>query len=127
MLDVIVIEKGQAREIVLDALRERGYDIAVGLAGGALAHVDLEAPPSSACHAIAEAVATLEARFEAAADTTGLYRFVLDAVEKRLIEGVLGRTSGNQLAAARLLGINRNALRSHIRRLGIDVRHYSSR
>ena len=50
-----------------------------------------------------------------------LYRFVLTAVEKPLIKKVLEKTEGNQLKAARILGINRNTLRSHIRKLGITV------
>ncbi|MFC1703189.1 helix-turn-helix domain-containing protein [Candidatus Omnitrophota bacterium] len=50
-----------------------------------------------------------------------LYKFVIEMVEKPLIERVLERTDGNQLKAARILGINRNTLRAKIKRLGIDV------
>lgn len=53
-----------------------------------------------------------------------LYKSVLAAVEKPLIEHVLERTSGNQLKAARILGMNRNTIRSKIKRLGIDTRNY---
>jgi DNA-binding protein Fis len=51
----------------------------------------------------------------------GLYRFVINAVEKPLIESVLNKTDGNKLKAAKLLGINRNTLHSKIKRLGIEV------
>ncbi len=49
-----------------------------------------------------------------------LYKFVLDAIEKPLIERALERTYGNQLKAAKILGINRNTIRAKIKRLGID-------
>jgi len=50
-----------------------------------------------------------------------LYRSVLEVIEKPLIEQVLGRTRGNQLKAARVLGINRNTMRAKIRKLGIEA------
>ena len=50
-----------------------------------------------------------------------LYKSVLEAVEKPLIEQTLERTEGNQLMAARILGINRNTIRAKIKKLGIDV------
>jgi len=53
-----------------------------------------------------------------------LYRSVLETVEKPLIEYALEQSRGNQLRAARTLGINRNTLRSKIKRLGIDARKW---
>lgn len=50
-----------------------------------------------------------------------LYKSVVEAVEKPLIEHTLERTEGNQLMAARILGINRNTMRAKIKKLGIDV------
>jgi len=50
-----------------------------------------------------------------------LYKSVLEAIEKPLIEQTLERTDGNQLKAARILGINRNTMRAKIKKLGIDV------
>ncbi|MDD2689476.1 MAG: helix-turn-helix domain-containing protein [Candidatus Omnitrophica bacterium] len=49
-----------------------------------------------------------------------LYKYVLEAVEKPLIERALERTYGNQLKAAKILGINRNTIRTKIKKLGID-------
>ena len=43
------------------------------------------------------------------------------SVEKPLIERALKRTWGNQLKAARILGINRNTMRAKIKKLAIDV------
>jgi two-component system nitrogen regulation response regulator GlnG len=49
-----------------------------------------------------------------------LYKYVLEIVEKPLIEHALERTYGNQLKAAKILGINRNTIRAKIKKLGID-------
>ena len=49
-----------------------------------------------------------------------LYKSILEAVEKPLIEHILERAEGNQLKAARILGINRNTMRAKIRKLGIN-------
>ena len=51
----------------------------------------------------------------------GLYDRVLREVERPLIELTLGATRGNQLRAAKLLGLNRNTLRKKIRDLDIQV------
>ncbi len=48
-----------------------------------------------------------------------LYHTVFNLVERPLLEVVLRETGGNQLRAARLLGINRNTLRKRIQALGI--------
>lgn len=52
---------------------------------------------------------------------SGVYRKVIDSVEKKLIESVLEKTEGNQLHAAEILGINRNTLRAKIRKYGISA------
>lgn len=52
---------------------------------------------------------------------TGLYGRVLREVEGPLISLSLEATRGNQLKAARLLGLNRNTLRKKIRKLDIRV------
>lgn len=48
-----------------------------------------------------------------------LHSHVINQVERPLIELVLEQTRGNQLQAARILGINRNTLRKKIRALSI--------
>jgi two-component system nitrogen regulation response regulator GlnG len=50
-----------------------------------------------------------------------LYKSVLEAIERPLLEIVLERTEGNQLKAARILGLNRNTMRSKIKKLGINA------
>jgi two-component system nitrogen regulation response regulator GlnG len=49
------------------------------------------------------------------------YRELLERVERPLIEAALARTEGNQIRAARVLGINRNTLRKKIVDLGIAL------
>ncbi|MBN1913276.1 MAG: hypothetical protein JW788_02635 [Candidatus Omnitrophica bacterium] len=53
-----------------------------------------------------------------------LYRSVVEATEKPLIEEILARTKGNQLRAAKILGINRNTMHSKIKKLGINPDMY---
>jgi len=50
-----------------------------------------------------------------------IYHVMLDALDKSLITNTLVITFGNQIKAARLLGINRNTLRAKIKKLGISL------
>ncbi|MBI2346957.1 MAG: sigma-54-dependent Fis family transcriptional regulator [Deltaproteobacteria bacterium] len=51
-------------------------------------------------------------------DVRDLYTTVLEKVERPLLRLVMKRTGGNQVRAARILGINRNTLRARLRALG---------
>jgi two-component system nitrogen regulation response regulator GlnG len=51
----------------------------------------------------------------------GLYDRILREVERPLLELCLAATKGNQIRAAKLLGLNRNTLRKKIRDLDIQV------
>ncbi len=51
----------------------------------------------------------------------GLYAYLLKEIEQPLIEETLRRLKGNQLQAAKLLGINRNTLRRKIKALNISL------
>ncbi|MDD5561016.1 MAG: helix-turn-helix domain-containing protein [Candidatus Omnitrophica bacterium] len=51
-----------------------------------------------------------------------IYHIMLDALDRSLITNTLMITFGNQIKAARLLGINRNTLRAKIKKLGISLR-----
>lgn len=53
-----------------------------------------------------------------------LYKTIVEAVEKPMIECALSRRDGNQLKAARDLGINRNTIRAKIKKLGINTHIY---
>ena len=57
---------------------------------------------------------------------SGLYSRILREVERPMIEMSLAATRGNQLQAARLLGLNRNTLRKKIRELEITTGQHRS-
>ena len=65
----------------------------------------------------------LEAFIEArlAAGTQALYAEALERLERLLLTRVLRQTGGNQLQAAKILGITRGSLRTKIRDLGIRI------
>ncbi|WP_230630931.1 nitrogen regulation protein NR(I) [Sphingomonas sp. Leaf37] len=75
---------------------------------------------------IAEAVRYLVERIARerpdALDDGTLYDRVIGEVERPLIETMLARHAGNQLRAARALGLNRNTLRKRLDTLGINAR-----
>lgn len=54
-------------------------------------------------------------------DAEGLHAEVIDQVERILLMRVLNHTSGNQVQAARILGITRGSLRTKVRALGITI------
>jgi len=66
----------------------------------------------------------LQALFTAHGDRLppdGMYDRVISEVERPLLSLALGATRGNQLRAARLLGLNRNTLRKKIKDLDVPV------
>jgi two-component system nitrogen regulation response regulator GlnG len=56
-----------------------------------------------------------------AAGSEALYAETLELVERELLVRVLRHTGGNQLQAARILGITRGSVRTKIRALGITI------
>lgn len=63
-----------------------------------------------------------EQQKEAQVEINGLYGIVLEQVEKPLIEMSLNVCHGNQVKAAKLLGINRNTLKKKIDIYKIRIR-----
>ncbi|MCX5750411.1 MAG: hypothetical protein NT099_01875 [Candidatus Saganbacteria bacterium] len=47
------------------------------------------------------------------------YRYIVESIERTLLAKAFTYTHGNQLEAARILGINRNTLRTKLKKLGI--------
>lgn len=71
----------------------------------------------NASHSLAQAVETaLEHYFESlnGETPTGLHKMVIFEVEKSLFESVMKLAQGNQSEAAKMLGINRNTLRTRL-------------
>ena len=55
-----------------------------------------------------------------------LYSLVIERVERPLIELTLQAVRGNQIRAAKILGINRNTLRKKITDLHVNIKKPSS-
>jgi len=69
--------------------------------------------------ALVDAALLTLVREVAVAESGKLYRSILARIELPLLRQVLELSGGNQLKAARLLGINRNTLRKRLRILGL--------
>src|SRR5437870_7231821 len=76
--------------------------------------------------ALAETVPQLVDRLSTARPAR-LYRDALELLERPLLGHVLSMTGGNQLRAARLLGLNRNTLRKRCRELRLALPGRSGR
>ena len=72
----------------------------------------------AAGRALTKAIQTL-AEHLAAARPGHVYREMLALVERPLLAHMLSLTEGNQVRAARLLGVNRNTLHKRARQLGL--------
>ena len=87
--------------------------------------LETEPKPSEGQHSLAEAVERHLGRYLAlhgdALPPDGLYPRVLREMERPLITLSLAATGGNQIKAARLLGLNRNTLRKKLRDLSIPA------
>lgn len=53
-----------------------------------------------------------------------IYSKVIDDIESRLIKKALEYSFGNQVLAAKMLGINRNTLHTKVKKLNIDVESF---
>ncbi|MBN3039094.1 MAG: hypothetical protein JW869_06765 [Candidatus Omnitrophica bacterium] len=57
-------------------------------------------------------------------DSGHIYDDTISSIERAIISKALKRTEGNQIQAARLLGLNRNTLHKKIQKLDIDVERF---
>lgn len=71
--------------------------------------------------AVARTLAGVFAEYRPALPPDGLYDRIIGAVEAPLLRQVLAAVGGNQLRAAKLLGLNRNTLRKKLADHGIDA------
>lgn len=81
----------------------------------------LSAPSESLAAAVERHLTNYFSAHKERLPAAGLYERVLHEVERPLIEISLKATRGNQIKAAKLLGLNRNTLRKKIRELDIPV------
>ena len=73
-----------------------------------------------------EQVAALAAQLLAQEADGTLYRHALHRFEKPLLSAALARSNGNQIRAAKLLGMNRNTLRKKLSELDIDPSSFAT-
>jgi len=102
------MDKQNAQGRVIEARRQRGVFRSADDSGR---------PQCTECCAASQSIETL-ARL-AVANGQPVHHYVIASVERPLIEKALTRTGGNQVAAARILGMHRNSLRARMRALGI--------
>ena len=90
-----------------------------------LPRLPTNSPASPASSPLARAVETDEllelVETKVSAGETNLYERVIDETEKLLLTRVLRMTGGNQVEAAKILGITRTTVRSKILKLGITI------
>lgn len=125
MLTVVISkDEDKIKTVLADTLKKQGYRLMKEDVSGRIVKVIKNEAEYDAASLHDQIVGLAESN---CADNSGtLYRRILDAVEKPMIEYVLSRTEGNQLKAARLLGINRNTMRAKIRKLSIDANRWKS-
>ena len=105
------------------AVLERGDIItaaAVQAGLGTRAAPTAVAPTATLADAAAAHIAAYFQGFAGTLPPDGVYDRLLAEVERPLIAACLDATGGNQLKAAKLLGINRNTLRRKLNDLGLD-------
>lgn len=102
-----------SRDDRIDAAEVAAMIGASGAAPAAAPDPDLDA----AVRSFIDRLAKLDPR---SVDDGSLYQRLIGAVERPLIEAMLARHGGNQLRAARAMGLNRNTLRKRLDDLGID-------
>ncbi len=117
---LIAKDEKKIREVLTDLLKQEGYSISDKPDGGNNIIRIAEKDSIRGIGSLKDKVIELENALYHEKKGV-LYKTILGEIEKPLIEHALERTDGNQLKAARILGINRNTIRSKIKRLGIDV------
>lgn len=126
MATIIIVgdDELKAKEALMKVLTQEGYDLSGSLEGEEVIRIAKKECAGSLA-TIKDKVVELEsALFN---EKKGiLYKSVLKEIEKPLLEQTLKRCEGNQLKASRILGINRNTMRSKIRKLGIDTNRWKT-
>lgn len=120
MITIVITgqDETKVRELLNKIFAEGGYDMSQGLEGGSVIRLARRDNIRDLAF-LKDKVIELEDSWYS--EKKGiLYKSVLAEIEKPLIEHILERTEGNQLKAARILGINRNTMRGKIKKLGID-------
>jgi len=112
----------KTKEIISEILRKEGYGMSDKINGDNLIRV-IKKENSSGESSIKDTVIELE-KILYDSKKGVLYKSILEVIEKPILERALERALGNQLKAAKILGINRNTMRAKIKKLGINPGSY---
>ena len=85
------------------------------------AKLEVPRPSENLSHAVEGHLARYFKALGGDEPVSGLHGRILAEVERPLILATLHHTSGNQIKAAAILGVNRNTLRKKIRELNIST------
>lgn len=107
------------RAIVLSPGATIVTEVVLPFLGDNLSHVDMDEIALE--EIVRKKLASFLSKWEGY-EMEDVYEAVIGRVEKPLIELILEKTRGNQIRAAKLLGINRNTLRKKIKDLKIAVK-----
>ena len=120
---VVAQDENKIKDMLTQLLRQEGYNISTHTDAGSSAINILSKNNDKNCGTLKDKVIELGNSLykEKRGD---IYKTILDEIEKPLIENALECTDGNQLKAAKILGINRNTIRSKIKKLGIDPKKW---
>ena len=106
-----------ARDAIIssDLIEQQLGQLATGQAHSPKDHAD-----NSLSLAVQQHLNSYFASFGGALPPDGLYHRLLEVIEEPLLKASMAAVRGNQIKAAKLLGINRNTLRKKLTDLGID-------
>lgn len=107
-------------EVITDELVDQQLDQAIANTPPAAA---LQFADESLSLAVQQHLSHYFASFGADLPPDGLHHRLIDAIERPLLVATMAAVRGNQIRAAKLLGINRNTLRKKLSELSIDPSH----
>ena len=123
MITVLVVEEERkVYELLVQALKKEGYSFIDEPESGGVIKIIKRTDAAPATYLSGK---VLELKNALLSQQNGeVYKATLSEIEKSLIEAALERTDGNQLKAARILGINRNTLAAKIKKLAIETKKW---
>lgn len=123
MIKILIGEnEAQVKEVISQLLRKEGYAVMEKAGEDNVIQIIKKDSAKDAVN-IKDIVVELEDSLYNEKRGT-LYKFILEMIERPLISHALERAEGNQLKAAKVLGINRNTMRAKIKKLGINPKAY---
>lgn len=123
MITLLVVEdQKKVYELLAQALRKEGYSFVDEASSGGIIKIIRKSNGEREA-SLGEKILELQNILLQTKDGE-VYKSVVEEVEKPLIESALERADGNQLKAAKILGINRNTLRTKIKKLNINAKKW---